>query len=121
VIGAGGLSIGLAGAGGLVLGVLGLICLRDPAAGLRLATHRAEALPTVMGNRYLALAGLVALAMLHGDLSVLAALFAVLGLMGLHDASIYARAGHGWWRHATSGCLSLGIAGLAWFAHAGGS
>jgi hypothetical protein len=121
VIELGRLSVGLAGAGGVVLAVLGVAFLRDPAAALRLSGHRAGHLPQVMANRYLALAALAALAMLHGDAGVITALFAVLGLMGLHDATIYARAGHGWGRHAAAGCAALGVAGLALLARAGGA
>jgi len=121
VIEFGRLSVGLAGAGGVSLAVLGLVFLRDPACALRLSGHRAEALPQVMANRYLALGVLAVLAMLHGDAGVIAALFAVLGLMGLHDASIYARAGHGWGRHAVAGSAALGVAGLSWLARAGGA
>ncbi len=115
------LSVGLAGAGGVSLAVLGIAFLRDPASALRLSGHRAEALPRVMANRYLALAALALLAVLHGDAGVIAALFAVLGLMGLHDASIYARAGQAWGRHAAAGGAALGVAGLAWLARAGGA
>jgi len=121
VIELGRLSVGLAGAGGVSLAVLGLAFLRDPHLGLRLSTHRAGQLPHVMANRYLALGALAILAMMHGDAMVIAALFGVLGLMGLHDAFIYARAGHGWGRHAAAGCAALGVAGLAWFACAGGA
>lgn len=117
----GGLSAGLAGIGGVTLLVLGFAFLRDPEAGLRLATHRAEVLPQVMANRYMAFAALALLSMLHGDATVIAALFAVLGLMGLHDSTIYARAGYGWSRHLVAGGAALGVAGLAWLARAGGA
>ena len=115
------LSVWLAGAGGVSLSVLGLAFLRDPNLGLRLSTHRTGQLPQVIANRYLALGVLAILAVVHGDAMVIAALFGVLGLMGLHDAFIYARAGHGWGRHAEAGCAALGVAGLAWLARAGGA
>ena len=115
------LSAGLAGAGGVSLAVLGLAFLRNPAAAFRLSGHRAGSLPQVMANRYLAFAVLALLAMLQGDAGVIAALFGVLGLMGLHDAVIYARDGHGWGRHAAAGCAALGVAGVAWLARAGGA
>jgi hypothetical protein len=114
------LSVMLAGAAGVSLGALGLVFLRDPAAGLRLATHRAEALPEVMANRYLAFAALAGLAVWHGDAAVVAALFTVLALMALHDAFLYARSGHIWGRHAAAGVFSLVVAGLVWFARAEG-
>jgi hypothetical protein len=114
------LSVILAGAAGVSLGVLGLVFLRDPAAGLRLATHRAETLPEVMANRYLAFAALAGLAVWYGDASVMAALFAVLAVMALHDAVLYARSGHRWGRHAAAGVFSALVAGLVWVARGEG-
>lgn len=114
------LSVGLAATGGAALAGLGIVFLRDPAAGLRRATHRAANLPEVMANRYLSFAVLAVLAAWHGDGAVIAALFAVLGLMACHDAVIYARAGHGWARHAGAGTLSFAVAALAWLARAEG-
>jgi len=114
------LSAGLAATGGVALAGIGIVFLRDPAAGLRLATHRAVNLPEVMANRYLGFAVLAVLAAWHGDGVVIAALFAGLGLMACHDAAIYARAGHDWTRHAGVGAVSFAVAALAWLARAEG-
>ena len=86
-----GLAIALSGVGILVTGALAFAFLRDPVAGLEQTTHRAEKLPEVMTDRYIAFTILALGATVYGDLKVIALLFASFAFMGFADAWIYAR------------------------------
>jgi len=97
------LAIALSGAGVLVTGALAALFLRDPMAGMAQATHRAEKLPEVMADRYVAMGVLALAATLYGDLKVIAVLFAVFAYTGFHDAWIYARGGFAIAKHVGAG------------------
>ncbi|MDJ0821797.1 MAG: hypothetical protein QNJ09_08320 [Paracoccaceae bacterium] len=110
------LAIVLSGAGVLVTGRLALIFLRDPQKGLEQTTHRAENLPEVMTDRYIALTVLALAATLYGDLKVIAVLFATFAFMGFYDAWIYAREGHSYVKHLGAGVsasIVVAVASLA--------
>jgi len=93
----------LTGLGILVTGYLAFIFWRDPAGGLRQTTHRAEFLPQVMTDRYIAMTLLAIAATLYRDLAVIAVLFTSFAFMGYADAYIYRRAGHPMAKHLASG------------------
>ena len=90
------LALVLSAAGVLVTAALVGVFLYDTETGLRQTTHRAEDLPKVMTDRYIAMAALALGATLYGDLNVIAFLFAAFAFMGFADALIYARGGHHW-------------------------
>jgi hypothetical protein len=97
------LAIALSGLGILVTGFLSVIFLRDPIKGLEQTTHRAEELPKVMTNRYIAMTMLALGATLYGDLKVIAVLFASFAYMGFADAWIYIRKGTSYKNHVGAG------------------
>jgi len=103
------LAVAMAAVGVAVTGLLAFLFIRDPARGLVLTTHRAEFLPRVMADRYSAMCLLAVGATLHGDLKVIAWLFAAFALMGFWDAAIYARAGHPHFKHLLSGIASAAV------------
>ena len=104
----------------LILAAMAVAFWRDPEEGLRQTTHRVELLPRVMADRYTAFAVLALVLTLHGDLTVLAAFFAVCAFMGFADGLIYARAGHPHGKHTLSGVLSVGALGITLAAMATG-
>lgn len=101
------LAIALSGAGVLVTGALAALFLRDPVAGMVATGHRAEQLPQVMANRYVAMLVLALGASLYGDLKAIALLFAAFSYMAFHDAWIYARAGQAVGKHIGAGVAAL--------------
>ena len=105
----------MAWVGVVVTGGIAGLCLRDPVAALAFLTHRAEQLPQVMLDRYLAFFGFSVFATLYGDLKVLMAWTLVLAFMALADAFIYARLGKPYMKHFSSGVLAL-IAFAVFFA-----
>lgn len=104
----------------LILAAMAVAFWRDPDDGLRQTTHRIELLPRVMADRYTAFALLALVLTLHGDLSVLAAFFAICAFMGFADGLIYARAGHPHAKHTLSGALSIGALAITLAALATG-
>lgn len=93
---------------GLVLMlILSFAFWRGPETGFRVSTHRLEQLPSVMADRYMAFALLIAFMLWYGDLTVLAAFFAIGAFMGLADGFIYGRRKLPHWKHTSSGLLSL--------------
>lgn len=117
------LAIILSGAGILVTGLLAVVFLRDPVTGMAQVTHRAEQLPEVMTDRYIAFTGLTIFATLYGDMKVIAAWFAALGFMAFADAFIYQRAGFPIAKHMAAGvaaALVMIVALLALRAEGGG-
>lgn len=98
-----GIAIALSGAGVLVTGALSLLFLRDPIAGLTQTSHRAEKLPEVMTDRYIAMTMLALGATLYADMKVIAVLFASFAFMGFADAWIYARGGFPYAKHVGAG------------------
>lgn len=112
------LAVILSMGGILVTGLLATMFIRDPAKGLVQTTHRLEFLPMVMADRYIAMCFLAVGATIHGDLKVIAWLFAAFVLMGFADALIYARAGHPYMKHLLSGVaaavvVAVAVAGMA--------
>ena len=97
----------MAWAGVAVTGGIAALCLRDPVAGLAFLTHRAEQLPLVMLDRYLAFFGFSVFATLYGDLNVLIAWALALAFMALVDAVIYARLGKPYMKHLSGGVVAL--------------
>ncbi|WP_417727568.1 hypothetical protein [Roseovarius sp.] len=110
------LAIALSGAGVLVTGLLAALFLRDPVAGMAATTHRAEQLPQVMANRYVAMLILTVGATIYGDLKAIALLFGAFSYMAFHDAWIYGRAGHTVAKHIGAGVAALSVALVAMFA-----
>lgn len=107
------LAIALSGAGVLVTGLLSALFLRDPVAGLAATTHRAEQLPQVMANRYVAMLILAVGATVYADFKVIALLFAAFSYMAFHDAWIYGHAGHSVVKHVGAGIAALNVAVVA--------
>ncbi|MFC2967224.1 hypothetical protein [Acidimangrovimonas pyrenivorans] len=99
--------------GVLVTGTLAGLFLRDPQRGLELTTHRAEKLPEVMTDRYIAFTVLAVLALIYQDLKVITALYAVFAYVAFHDAVIYARAGHPMFKHLIAGIAAAVVAVIA--------
>lgn len=107
------LTLGAAALGVLVTARLSVMFLRDPAHALAFTTHRAEALPRVMADRYVAIAGLALFALIYRDFVVIAAVYAAFSYMGFHDALIYAREGQPATKHLTAGFAGALVAVLA--------
>jgi len=103
----------LAIGGGLVNVTIALAFLRDPVRGLAQANHRAEFLPQVMTDRYVAFVFLTIGALVYGDLLVIAWLFAAYALMSFADTWIYARAGHPAATHTLAGAAATLVVVLA--------
>jgi hypothetical protein len=110
------LAIALSGAGVLVTGALAVIFLRDPVAGLAHTTHRAEKLPQVMTDRYIAMTMLAVGATLYGDMAVIAVLFASFAFMAFADAWIYIRSGHPYKKHVGAGIAASLVVIVAFMA-----
>ncbi len=109
-------AIWLSGAGVLVTGVLAVLFLRDPVRGMAATTHRAEKLPEVMTDRYIAFTILALGATLYGDLNVIAVLFAAFAFMGFADAWIYARGGYPYAKHVGAGVAASVVVVVALLA-----
>lgn len=107
------LSLGLTGAGTALTARLAYVFLRDPARGMALTTHRPEALPKVMADRYVAFTALALFSLIYGDFVVIAATFSAFAYMAFHDALIYARAGHPTSKHWIAGFGAALVAVLA--------
>jgi hypothetical protein len=97
----------MAWVGVAVTGGIAAVCLRDPVAGLAVLTHRAEQLPQVMLDRYLAFFGFSVFAAIYGDLTVMIAWTLVLAFMALADAFIYARLGKPYMKHLSAGVVAF--------------
>ena len=106
-------AIWLSGGGVLVTGVLALMFLRDPVSGMAATTHRAEKLPEVMTDRYIAFLIPAIGATVYGDLKVIAVLFFAFSFMGYADAYIYARGGYPYAKHVGAGTAALLVAAVA--------
>jgi len=88
-----------------------------PDRALAQATHRLDALPKVMINRYLAFALFALAAALSGDMAVIGICFVILAVPGLGDTLIYARAGHPFAKHLAAGLGALFVSALAFAAN----
>jgi len=109
--------ITLASIGALIPAYLAVVFALVPAdRALAQATHRLDALPRVMVNRYATFALFAGAAALSGDMTVIAATFAILAVPGLGDTLIYARAGHSYVKHLAAGLGALIVSALALFA-----
>lgn len=115
------LAILLSAGGILVTGYLATIFIASPVAGMAKVHHRAEQLPQVMTDRYIAFALLALGATLYGDLKVIAYLFAVFSYVALHDAAIYARAQKPLRPHLIAGVAAALVAAVAFFAQLNGA
>jgi len=106
--------ITLAGIGALIPAYIAAVFALAPAdRALAQATHRLDALPHVMVNRYATFALFAAAAALSGDMRVIAVTFAILAVPGLGDTLIYARAGHPFVKHLAAGLGALTVSALA--------
>ncbi|MEO1140052.1 MAG: hypothetical protein AAFW87_11415 [Pseudomonadota bacterium] len=109
-------TLALSGLGVLVTAVLSVLFLRDPIGGLATTTHRAEKLPEVMTDRYIAFTFLAIGATLYQDLNVIAVLFGAFAFMGFADAYIYARGGHPYKKHLAAGVAASVVVVVACMA-----
>jgi len=107
----------LCAVGALVTARLSWIFFQDPEAGLLDTTHRAEQLPQVMTDRYVAMTFLAIAAAIYGDPLVIVVLFISFSFMGFADALIYRRAGHPIVKHVAAGAAALIVVVVALFAH----
>ena len=104
-------------AGVAVTGTLAALFIRNPVQGMLQTTHHAEQLPQVMTGRYVALTLLALGATIHGNMAVIAYLFAVFAFLGFADAFIYVRAGRPIAKHLTAGIMAAVVTALAFAAH----
>ena len=102
-------------------GGIGILFLLNPARGLTLASHRLEQLPLVMSDRYIGTAFLLLGVLMFGDYRLLAWFLAVVGIAGLGDVVIYARARAPIVPHLIASALYGTAATLAWTAHLNGT
>ena len=98
----------------------GVLFLLNPARGMALASHRLEQLPLVMSDRYIGTAFLLLGVLLFGDYRLLAWFLAVVGIAGLGDVLIYARAKAPILPHLIASALYGTAATLAYTAHLNG-
>ena len=116
-----GVTIALSGAGALVTGVLAALFLRDTVSGMAATAHRAEQLPRVMANRYVAMLILAIGATVHGEPEVIAVLFAAFSYMAFDDAWIYRQVGQPVVKHIGAGVAALIVVVVAILAMGQGS
>jgi hypothetical protein len=115
------LAMGLSAFCLLLTGGYGILFLVNPAKGMAAASHRIEQLPLVMSDRYIGTAFLLLGVLLFGDLRLLAWFMAVVGIAGLGDVVIYARARAPVLPHMIAAILYGTAATLAWVAHLNGT
>lgn len=101
-------------------GGFGILFMLNPARGLALASHRIEQLPLVMSDRYIGTAFLLLGVLMFGDYRLLAWFLAVVGIAGLGDVVIYARAKAPVLPHLIASALYGVAATLAYTAHLNG-
>jgi hypothetical protein len=104
----------------VLTGLFGILFLLNPARGLALASHRIEQLPLVMSDRYIGTAFLLLGVLMFGDHRLLAWFLAVVGVVGLTDVLIYARARAPVMPHLIAAALYGFAAALAYTAHLNG-
>ena len=102
-------------------GGFGILFLMNPTRGLALASHRLEQLPLVMSDRYIGTAFLLLGVLMFGDYRLLAWFLAVVGIAGLGDVLIYARAKAPILPHLIASALYGVAATLAYTAHLNGT
>ena len=108
------LSASLALIGAAFLAGLGVAFAVSTSLGERITAHRASAFGPIMAGRYFALAALIAIAGLYGGKAGAATGLAALGMLGLWDATVYARSGGTPAPHLIAGLLGLVGAALVW-------
>ena len=101
----------------VLTGGFGLAFALNPARGMRAASHWPDQLPLVMSDRYIGTAALLLGVILWGDWWLLAWFLAVVGVAGLGDVAIYARAGRPVAPHLVAALLYGSAALLAFAAH----
>ena len=101
-------------------GLFGLLFALNPARGLALASHRIKQLPLVMSDRYIGTTFLLLGVLMFGDYRLLAWFLAVVGIAGLGDVLIYARARAPVLPHLIASALYGVAAALAYAAHLNG-
>ncbi len=111
-----GFSVFLASLGVVWTAALGAIYVRNPSRALVITTHHLEDLPKVMAGRYFAMMLLALGAVLYGDFTVIAYLFAVFSFLGFADAWIYHRAGKRFALHLSAGVMAIIVAAVALLA-----
>ncbi|HGG06377.1 MAG TPA: hypothetical protein ENK28_13045 [Aliiroseovarius sp.] len=89
----------------------------DSSRGLAFATHRTEALPRVMVNRYFVIFMFMGGAMVSRDPLWIAYAFLVNGIAPLWDALIYRHAGQPYHKHLVPAALSFIVAGWAFYLY----
>ncbi len=105
----------------LLTGGFGVLFALNPARGMAAASHRIEQLPLVMSDRYIGTAFLLLGVILFGDYRLLAWFLAVVGIAGLGDVWIYARAKAPVLPHLIASALYGVAATLAYTAHLNGT
>ncbi len=101
----------------VLTGSFGFLFAANPAKGMAAASHRPEQLPMVMADRYIGTAALLLGVILWGDWWLLFWFTAVVGIAGLGDVYIYARAGHPTAPHLIASLIYGAAALLALSAH----
>ncbi|MFN7053715.1 MAG: DUF4267 domain-containing protein [Gemmobacter sp.] len=101
----------------VLTGGFGVLFALNPAKGLRAASHWPEQLPLVMSDRYIGTAFLLLGVLMFGDFRLLTWFLGVVGIAGLADVLIYARAGRPYAPHLIAAVLYGLAASLAWAAH----
>ena len=100
--------------------LFGVLFLWNPTKGMVMASHRLEQLPLVLSDRYIGTAFLLLGVLLFGDYRLLAWFLAVVGIAGLGDVVIYARARAPTAPHLIASALYGVAATLSWIAHLNG-
>lgn len=99
----------------LATGAIVLLMLRDPRRGLSRLDHEENALPEVMAGRYFTFFVLTVLAVLYGDLRVMAGLQIAFLTAALADVFIYVRRGGRYLPHLLAAIAAAIAAGLCGF------
>lgn len=102
-------------------GGFGVLFALNPAKGMAAASHWPEQLPLVMSDRYIGTAFLLLGVLIFADWRMLAWFTAVVGIAGLGDVLIYARAGRPVLPHLIAALLYGAAATLAYLAYLNGT
>ncbi|MCB1491859.1 MAG: hypothetical protein KDJ77_08685 [Rhodobiaceae bacterium] len=105
----------------VVLAGNGVFCLIYPQQAIDRLSHNVDALPRVMGGRYLGMAAIGAGAGYLAGAAGIAFVFAVYGLVGLIDAAIYGARKEPFAAHAVAAILSFVVSGTAGLSMIGAS
>jgi hypothetical protein len=102
-------------------GGFGVLFALNPAKGMAAASHWPEQLPLVMSDRYIGTAFLLLGVLIFADWRMLAWFSAVVGIAGMGDVLIYARAGRPILPHLIAALLYGAAATLAYLAYLNGT